>query len=219
LSETLRNPTTSGTNQLTLGQMLTLKQIITGAEPETITFEMPVKYDVVTNLGNLCLFIDTNNDDCDEGCNVQQMACNRADNGDCLLVWSTIYESSGKHALQAGLVVEDLPPNNPDLSGPLLPVTITNFCQFSIASAYFDPATGATFHAKLPESNGNYTIELNDTNGTLLKTITGGTSNGVIKVHWNLIDDHRQRFTGNFFNSVFHITLPDSGRSQTLRGP
>jgi hypothetical protein len=68
LSEILRNQNVAGTNVVTLGQMLTLKQIITGDEPETVTFEAPIAYDVVTKLGNLCLFIDTNNDDYDEGC-------------------------------------------------------------------------------------------------------------------------------------------------------
>jgi hypothetical protein len=201
--------------------MLTLKQIITGAEPETVTFEMPVSYDVATKLGRLFLFIDpANNDDSDEGCNVQQMECDRAHNGDCLLVWNTIFESFGKHALQAGLLVNELPPNNSrDISGPLLPFTITNLCQFSLTSAHFDPRTGATLHAKLPERNGNYTIELNTTNGALIKTLTGSTSNGVIKVHWDLMDDQGRRFTNDIFNSVFHITLPDSGRSQTLKGP
>jgi hypothetical protein len=220
LSEVLRNRAASGTNQLTLGEMLTLKQIITGAEPETVTFEMPVSYDVVTKLGRLFLFIDpANNDDSDEGCNVQQMECDRAHNGDCLLVWSTIFESFGKHALQAGLLVNELPPNSRDIIGPLLPFTITNLCQFSLSSAYFDPRTGATLHAKLPERNGHYTIELNTTNGALIKTLNGSTSNGVIKVHWDLMDDQGRRFTNDFFNSVFHITLPDSGRSQTLKGP
>ena len=219
LSEILRNQNSVGTNLLTLGQMLTLHQIITGDEPETITFEAPVAYDVVTNIGNLSLFIDTNNDDFDGGCYVQQMDCNRAVNGNCLLLWSTLYESPGKHALQMGLLVNDMPPNGPDLSGPLLPFVITNLCQLSLTSAHFDPDTGATLHAKLPEANGSYTIELTAATGTRLKRITGSTTNGVIKAHWNLIDEQGRRFTNDFFNSVFHLTLPDSGRTQILRGP
>jgi hypothetical protein len=163
--------------------------------------------------------VDTNNDDSDEGCNVQQMECERADNGDCLLVWSTIYESAGQHVLQAGLSVNEFPPDSPEIRGPLLPFTITNFCQFSLASAHYDPVLGATLHAMLPEIHASYTIELVATNGALLKTITGGTSNGVIKAHWDLIDDQGRRFTNGEFNSVFHITLPDSGRSQSMRGP
>lgn len=219
LSELLRNQNVSGTNQPTLGEMLTLKQIVTGAEPETVTFEVPVSHDAVTSLGELCLLIDTNNDDSDEGCLVQQMECTRAGNGNCLLVWSTIYDSPGKHALQAYLLLKERLPNNPDICGPMLPFDVGNLCQFSVTSAHFDPAMGATFRAKLPEANGNYTAEMLTTSGMRLKTITGSTTDGTIKVHWDLLDDHGQRFTGDFFNSVFHITLPDSGRTQTLRGP
>ena len=220
LANVLHNEKVSGTNKFTLGEMLTLKQIITGAEPETVTFEAPIAYDVLTNLGSLLLYIDpSTNADYDEGCFAIQLECNRAPNDDCLLAWNTIYESPGKHALQMRLTLNEPPPNNPDISGPMLPFVVSNLCQFSLASAHFDPETGATLHAKLPEQNGSYTIELNTTNGVRLKTITGGTSNGVIKVHWDLMDDHGVRFTNDFFNSVFHITLPDSSRSQTMRGP
>src|SRR2546427_8678879 len=33
------------------------------------------------------------------------------------------------------------------------------------------------------------------------------------------IDQNGQRYTNNSFNSIFHVTLPDSGRSQTQKGP
>jgi len=95
----------------------------------------------------------------------------------------------------------------------------SNLCQFSLASAYFDPETGATLQARLPEANGNYTIDFNTTNGVRLKTFTGSTTNGIIQAHWDLVDDQGHRFTNNFFSSIFHIMLPASGLSQTLRGP
>jgi hypothetical protein len=216
ISQVLCNTNSTGTNRLTLGQMLTLKQVITGAEPETVTFQLPINYDVMTNLGELRLFIDTNNDDSDDGCNVQQLECDRATNGDCLLVWSTLYESPGKHALQAGLLLKE---SMSEIDGSLMPFAITNLCQFSIACAQFDPQIGATFRAKLPEANGNYMAQLTTTNGTVLKTFTGSTTNGVFNFLWDLVDDHGRRCTDPSFNSVFHITLPDSGRSQVLRGP
>jgi len=147
------------------------------------------------------------------------MECNRASNGDCLLVWSTIYESPGKHALQASLFLTDHQADKPDISGPFLPFVVSNLCQFSTSSAHFDQDTGATWRARLPEPNASYSIELNTTNGTRLKTMAGGTFNGVIKVHWDLTDDHGQRFTNDEFKSVFHLTFPDSGRTQTLKGP
>ena len=220
LSEALRDSNATGTNRLTLSEMLTLRQITNGDEPETITFEAPISYNVITNLGGLSLFIDLNDDDAfHEGFDVQEVECERATNGNCLLVWSTLYESPGKHALQAALSLKDPTLRDQIFTGPPLAFTITNLCQFSLSSAHFDPQLGAAFLGRLPETNASYVVELTTTNGTLLKTITGSTSNSILNVRWNLVDDHGQRCTNDSFNSVFHITLPDSGRSQTLRGP
>ena len=56
LSEMLRNPASSGTNQLGLSEMLALQQITTGDEPETVTFELPLSYDVVSKAADsFCL--------------------------------------------------------------------------------------------------------------------------------------------------------------------
>ena len=155
-----------------------------------------------------------------EDCNVQQAELNQATNGDCLLAWSTLYESPGKHALAARLFLEEGTPDSVVVTGPLAaPFTVTNICQFGVGSAHFDPRIGAIFRAKLPEANGNYFAQLTATNGTVLKTFTGRTTNGVFNFFWDLTDEHGQRLTNDSFNSVFHITLPDSGRSQILRGP
>ena len=78
---------------------------------------------------------------------------------------------------------------------------------------------GATLYAKLPEPNGIFTIELKSPTGKHIKTITGTTSNGVINVDWDLKDDQGNKYTGNSLNAVFNVTLPDSGHSQTLKGP
>lgn len=220
LSEVLRNPDASGnTNRPSLAEMLSLRQIITGTEPEIVTFQVPVAYDKLTNFGSLVLLLDTNNDDAESGCYAQQVECGRADNGDCLLAWNTIYESPGKHVLQMAIDLDKPISNHDFVFGPMSGFMVSNLCQFSTSSAHFEPETGATWRARLPEANGNYVLECNDTDGTRLKTISGSTSNGVIKVHWNLVDDHGQRFTGDSFDSVLHLTLPDSGRTQTMRGP
>jgi len=219
LSQVLHNESVSGTNRLALADILTLKQVITGAEPEIVAFELPINYDVLTNFVTLQLYIDPCTDeDSDEGCNVGQLECNRATNGNCVLVWNTIYESPGKHALQAGLVVDEPRLNDP-IVGPLARFTVSNLCQFSLSSATFDPEHGATLHARLPEPNGTYLIEINSPSGERLKTITGTATNGIIKVHWDLTDDHGRLCTNSSFDTVFNITLPDSGRSQTLKGP
>ncbi len=221
LAEVLRNETALGTNKLTLDELLTLKQVITGAEPEIVTFEVPMAHEVVTNLGELSLFIDPSKDeDSDEGCNVGWLECHRATNGNCQLVWNTIYESPGKHALQMGLALNGPASRDEGLFlGPPAPFVVSNLCQFSLSSAHFERDLGVTLHAKLPEPDGAYAIELKATGGPLVRTFTGSTSNGVIKVHWDLTDERGIKCTNDSFDSVFRITLPDSGRSQTMKGP
>jgi len=221
LAEVLRNETPWRTNKLTLDELLTLKQVVTGAEPEMVTFEGPMIYDVVTNLGGLALFIDPSKDeDSDEGCNVGSLECRRATNGNCLLVWNTIYESPGKHALQMGLALNEPAKRGEEFFvGPVAPFLVSNLGQFSLSSAYFNRDIGVTLHARLAEPNGTYAIELKSAAGELFKTFTGTTSNGMIKVHWDLTDERGNKCTNDAFDSVFHITLPDSGRSQTMKGP
>jgi len=59
LAEVLRNSNTTGTNQLTFAELLTLKQIITGAEPETVTFEIPATYEVLKDICTPHLYLDS----------------------------------------------------------------------------------------------------------------------------------------------------------------
>ena len=220
LREVLHNEKSSGTNKLTLTEMLTLNQVVTGAEPEIATFELPINYDVLMNVCSLRLYIDPIADeDSDEGCNVGQLECHRATNGNCLLLWSTIYESPGKHALQAELVLEKPTRLDKEIIGPMAPFVVSNLCQFSLSSATFDRKSGVTLAVKLPEPNGACTIELNSSTGEHIKTISGTTSNGIIKVHWDLVDERGKACTNDSFDTVVHVTLPESGRSQTLRGP
>jgi hypothetical protein len=71
----------------------------------------------------------------------------------------------------------------------------------------------------LPERNGAYAIEIKSPGGELLRTINGNTSNSFIKEHWDLTDEHGRVCTNDSFDTVVHVTLPGSGRSQTLKGP
>ena len=146
------------------------------------------------------------------------MDVERTTNGTCRLVWKTIYEASGQHALKAGLMLNESATPNDDYDGPLLPFAITNLCQLSTGSATFDPEIGATFHARFPETNATYTIEIISPDGVRRKSITGATSTGVLNEFWNLQDDQRHHLTNDAFGFVLHVTLPDSGRSQTLKG-
>ena len=79
-------------------------------------------------------------------------------------------------------------------------------------------ALGANLRARLPEANGSYNVTLSSPEGDPLKSFTGRTSNGVIHIQWDLNLENGKKWT-NDFASVFKITLSDSDRSQTLRGP
>jgi hypothetical protein len=220
LSEFLKNENSGGTNHMTLEALLKPRQIMTGEEPETVTFEFPIAYDRLTNVAQLALGIDcVADEDSDSGCLVLMENCKRAQNGNSLLVWNTIFEPPGKHALQVVLSTKDNAPAYVETAGPPFPFTISNLCQISASSDHFDPNLGAAIHFKFPEPNGKYQIDLISTNGARLKRFEGTTSNGVVKLHWDLIQDDGKRFAGNFFSSIFHLTLPDSGRSQTMKGP
>jgi hypothetical protein len=219
LGEILRNTNSVAANPLTLTQTLTPRQVLTGDEPEAVTFEIPIAYDALTNVGELNLLVDANDDSADEMGSAQPAELGRAENGNCRLAWHTIFECPGKHELQIGLTLDDSGPNKREVDGPSLSFTITNLCQFSLTSAHFDEEIGATLRAKLPEPNATYTIEFNATNGSPLNAVSGSTTDGFIEVFWDLIDKNGTRFTNDFFNSVIHLKLTDSGREQTMKGP
>jgi hypothetical protein len=217
LSEILSNR--SGTNKPSLLELLTLTQVVTEAEPETVAFELPIRYETLTNLGELFLCIDRYGSDYEEGWAVGHCECVPVTNGDCRLVWSTIYEPPGKHALLAGLALKELDQHEEGIFGPVTPFVVTNLGQFTPQSAVFNPNAGAKFYARLAEPNGAYRIELKSPVGELLKTIRGSTTNGFVEVHWDLTDERGRHCTNDSYDSVFHITLTESGRSQTLKGP
>ncbi|HZI32423.1 MAG TPA: hypothetical protein VFF11_08775, partial [Candidatus Binatia bacterium] len=208
LADYIRNKKTGGTNRLALTKLLTPKQIITGGEPEELTFEVPVSYDAIAdlNMASLTLMVDADPEDAmtdDFGGKIQEF--DRATNGNCLLIWHTIYDPPGYHAIQIQLTAESDQGGMFCGKGPAIPVTTTNFCQFSLDSSTYDVELGAAFHARLPESNSLYTIECVTTNGEHLKTLSGTTTNGEFKVIWNLVDDHGHRLAGETFNSIVTI--------------
>jgi hypothetical protein len=218
LRQLLRNEKSLGTKKNTLSELLTLKQITTGKEPDIATFEVPVSYDAVTNLGELELLVDGKNGEYKGKGEFQE--CDRATNGDCLLAWNTTFDAPGQHHVQAWLLV-NLGGKSFAVTGPSVSFYSTNVCQFDpVWSDFhysdFDSTHGAILYAKLPESNATYSIEINTSNGVHLKTITGSTSNGEILVHWDLTDDHGNVYTNGTFKDLFHITFPD-GRSGTQK--
>jgi hypothetical protein len=218
LGKFIWNTNTSGKTPPALEEMLTVRQVITGEEPDIATFRLPIRYDVVTNIGELRLLVDVEpGEDSGQGGGGFQN-CERATNGDCLLIWNTTYDPPGQHAVRAELRITDNKDNHTiEVKGPVAPFFSSNLCQFDPFYSTFD-ARGADLFARLPESNGTYSIVLKSPAGQPIRTFTGKTSNGVINVHWDLMDDQGKRYTNDSFESSFQITLPDSGRSQTMRG-
>jgi hypothetical protein len=198
-----------GMNPLDPGNPLTLKQVITGDEPDIATFEVPISYSTITNVGDLRLDVD--------GIEPDFYELDPATNGDCLLKLNTTYASPGFHSLSANFMIAGgawLDTAVVSGQSPITPFLSTNVLQFFESDTMFDD-TGAYLDAQLPEPDANYTIQLYDpstTPATLLKTITGSTTNSMIQENWNLVeDDGVTVFTNDTVNAVFHVDLLDPG--------
>ncbi|HTL57213.1 MAG TPA: hypothetical protein VL361_16135 [Candidatus Limnocylindrales bacterium] len=222
VSQVLRNKTLTGP-PLRLDQLLTLRQVPTGKEPDTATFEVPISYDALTNTGTLRLLCDADPNETfsDEAPYLQE--CERATNGNCLLVWNTTYDPPGKHFLQAELSIHswrtgprrrNQDPQETTLKGPLFSFVSTNLLQFlGLGNVYGEK--GAFFRAKLAKPVGSYSIEITSPSGERIHSITGSTTNGFVKVHWDLICDGGKRYTNESFNSTWNITFPEHPAAST----
>ena len=199
-----------GMKPLDSGNPLTLTQIVTGDEPDIVTYKVPINYTTLTNVGELNLNID--------GTDVTLSDIAPASDGSSLIEWNTTYNSPGQHYLQPQLTLFS---SDGDFGvflgmGKLVPFTSTNVLQFFESDSMFDD-TGAYLDAQLPEQDANYTIQLYDpstTPPTLINTITGSTSDGMIQEDWDLTySDGVTIFTNETFNAVFNVTLldPSSG--------
>jgi hypothetical protein len=203
-----------GMNPLDAGNPLALKQVITGNEPDIATFEVPISYSVLTNIGNLNLYFN--------GVDVTLEDITNASDGNALLEWNTTYEPPGQHYLQAQLTLSSSGDDAAILSGigTFTPFYSTNVMQFFESDTMFDD-TGAYLDAQLPEPDANYTIQLYDpstTPATLIKTITGSTSSGMIQENWDLTyDDGVTVFTNDTVNAVFNVTLLDPGSGTSTK--
>ena len=195
-----------GMNPFEATNPLALKQVPSGNEPELTTFEIPIPYYVLTNIGGLNLNLD--------GFDVTLEDCDRATNGNTLLTWNTTYEPPGQHCLQPRLAVNGAGLDTAILSGlgNLTPFYSSNVLRFFESDALYD-TNGAYLDAQLAAQYATYTITLYDpstTPRTPLKTITNSVSNGMIQEDWDLTcDDGTNVFTGPAFDAVFDVTLLD----------
>jgi hypothetical protein len=215
LSTLLQN--SSGANRLSLDALFTLKRVTTGKEPEMITFQLPIAYDRLTNMpdASLRLIMDSPPDDSFEG-DPEAQYSERATNGETLLVWDSVFQRPGLRAIQALLMLPADVDHTLDVKGPVLPFSSTNLFWFDLYAGPFNE-TGANLYADLVERSATYRIEIKrDATKPPIKTFTGSTTNGIISLEWNLLDDHGNAFTNNSFQSSFTVTLTGSGRTQTL---
>ncbi len=185
---------------------LVLTQIITGQEPDIATFEIPISYALVTNIGSVNLQMN--------GIAVKLDKSEAATNGNCMVVWNTTYDPPYQHYLQAQLKIYG---SGSDMSiftgvGPIYPFYSRNVLQFFESGSMYDD-NGAYLDAQLPCLQANYTIDIYDPSVTppvLVKTITNSTSNGMIQEDWDLTyQDGVTLFSGDTADAVFHVTLLD----------
>lgn len=199
-----------GMNPLDTSNPFLAAQITTGQEPDIATFEVPISYDALTNIGQLKLLVDGNIASFQE--------CDRSTNGHCLLVWNTTFDSPGQHYLQVQILLngQHHQGSTPDPTiltgaGKLASFNSTNICQFDPFYSPFD-SSGATLYAKTPACpDANYTIELQTESGAHIRTITNSTSTGEISEHWDLTDDNGNTVTNDTIKAVFNVTLLDPG--------
>ncbi len=197
---------------------LTLKQIITGEEPDIATFEVPLNYNLLTNIGNLNLYLN--------GVDVEFEDCGNAADGNTLLTWNTTYQSPGKDYLQAQFTINNAGDDTAVLTGAgtIAPFNSTNKIIFFEGDSLFD-TNGAYLDAQLPAQyagqNVSYTIQLNDpftTPSTPLQTITNTTSSGMIQDNWNLIEsDGATVFSGSTMTATFNVTFPDNSSGKNTK--
>jgi hypothetical protein len=184
-------------------------QVITGQEPDIATFELPISYNALTNIGGLNLNLD--------GFDVTAERCALATDGtNTLLTWNTTYDPPGPHFLQPRLTLNGTGVDTAILTGlgRLVPFYSANVCRFFESDALFDQS-GAYLDAQLRVPNANYSIQLYDpstTPPTLLKTIgPNSTSSGMIQEDWDLTCDNTTNlFAGSAFDAVFDVTLLDA---------
>jgi len=203
---------TLGMNPLDKSNPLVLNQVITGDEPQIATFEIPINFNTLTNIGEVNLLVD--------GSYVSWQGAYAGTNGNCRIQWNSIYNLPGQRLLQANLNITgmDIWGDTPDQNvfsaqGLVSGFNSINTMQFDDTYLDFDDS-GATLYATTPACpNASYTIELQTTDGQHIKTITNSTSSGVISENWDLTDDNGNTVTNDEVDAVFNVTLLDPGSS------
>ena len=134
--------------------------------------------------------------------------CERATNGTCLLGFDKNLLRPGTNQIQVVFYITKM--DNPLIAtGPVTEFVSSNVCQVN-SHVFLDRNGMVVLWADLSVSNAVYSIELLHTNGNLIKTITGRTTNGTINERWNLTDDAGNIYPLGSFEAVYHVAIPNS---------
>jgi hypothetical protein len=194
-----------GLEPLNPGNPLTLRQIITGEEPDFATFEVPVSYDAVAASGTLSMSMN--------GLDVTLGECARATNGNCLLSFNVDFDPAGPHLLSPAFRVNAdpmVPYSTTAASGFVQSYYSSNSLQFDVNGSMFDDS-GAYLDARLFAQSADYTIDLYDTTtnpAAWILTITNSTSTGTIQENWGVTNSDGTPFGGTSVQAVFAILPP-----------
>jgi hypothetical protein len=201
---------------------LTLTQIITGLEPDIVTFEVPLSYNYLTNVGELELLVD--------GDSPLFQNCEMESNGLCCLAWNLDYSgwgagqltSSGSldanvtHYLQAKIILAPSQAGLPNIGvvstsvGPLLPFTSEQLLEFESYYGVFD-TNGATFYATLMHSNAEYTVDLyDDVTGDFIIEITNSTTSGLVSEDWGGTNSDGSAYLGDVIDAVYTVDYSEN---------
>jgi hypothetical protein len=207
-------------NPITLTNPLTLTQIVTGNEPNVVVFELPLNYNLVTNIGNLQLWVD--------GVIPPGQICEPAADGNSLLIWNAAYTGWNQagslpdwHFLQARFDLTSIPQNalNPLFTfaaqGPALSINLPNSIQFNEAYSSYNTSS-AVLYANLQYTNATYTITLIDrASSNTIDAISGTTDTGSIQESWGVTNSDGSPYSGAGVNAMFNVTFPGPGSSAT----
>ena len=170
-----------GVDPLAPTNPLVLIPVLTGEEPFVLTYEVPVRTDV---LSNRCeLFLWDNGEPAAGGSELE-----RRTNGTYLASWRTTFAAFGQHTLQVRLAAPYQTPTA--VFGPKRMENVTNLVRFDPGSTSF--GSRISIEGKLQCRSADYKIEFFDINARLVKTLFGHTDKGAIKQGWDLRDDAGQ---------------------------
>jgi hypothetical protein len=200
-----------GLNPLDPKNPLTLKQVGLDTNWGIVSFELPVNYNALTNIGSLHLNLN--------GFEAILEDFSPSTNGNTLLNWNTAYESPGLYYAQPEIILNGVGDDNAVISGVgiIAPYYSSNVVRFFESDSMYDDSS-AYLDAQLPVQNASYSISLFDpstTPSTLISTITNSTSNGMIQEDWGVTNSDGSAFAGSEVDAEFDVTLQD-GSGQAI---